>query len=304
MSFKNTIQAIPVLLRSSYRYRLYKLHGLLHDYVTVNTKQGRITMSTKDIGIAKNLFKRKEYEWDYSCKAIQFLKENNFIPKKDVCMIDVGANIGIISTGLILSGDVQNSIAVEPEPNNFALLKKNVQQNGLRDKILCLQLALGDEASTLEMELSPENLGDHRIRIKSSTSAPEFHNESTRSTIHVDCITLDELLNSSKLSDFEFPIPSLLWIDIQGYEGHVFEGGKNFLKSEIPVISEIWPYGLLRSGYSLDQFTSLVSETWDEYWIFRRDTFINYPTSNFDRYLNELGIGSNHENVIFTNLPD
>ena len=56
-----------------------------------------------------------------------------------------------------------------------------------------------------------------------------------------------------------------------------------------------------RPGMSLEQFTSVVKGIWSDYWIERRKKFIRYPTSVFDRYLEELGAEGYFENVIFTN---
>ena len=91
-------------------------------------------------------------------------------------MLDVGANIGVIGIGLALAHQVNMAVAIEPEPRNFARLRKNVAQNGLSQRILAIQLAVGDKASTLNMELSGNNLGDHRIhQAPASDAAERFH---------------------------------------------------------------------------------------------------------------------------------
>ena len=96
-------------------------------------------------------------------------------------------------------------------------------------------------------------------------------------------------------------MPSLLWIDAQGYEGYVFAGGKDLLTLGIPAVSEIGPYGIRRSGMSLAGFAATVSSIWSDYWVERRERFIRYPISVFDRYIEELGTEDYFENVIFTN---
>lgn len=37
---------------------------------------------------------------------------------------------------------------------------------------------------------------------------------------------------------------TLLWMDVQGYEGFVLEGGMNILSKKPPLVIEFWPYGL------------------------------------------------------------
>ena len=88
-------------------------------------------------------------------------------------MLDIGANIGLISTGLLLANAIEQAIAIEPEPENFRLLSQNVQQNDLAGRMCCLQMAVGDQPGSLTMEISPNNPGDHRIRRNPAAGAKE-----------------------------------------------------------------------------------------------------------------------------------
>jgi len=45
-----------------------------------------------------------------------------------------------------------------------------------------------------------------------------------------------------------FPAQSLLWMDIEGYEGHALEGAKSLLSSGIPLVSEFNPEFLAKAG--------------------------------------------------------
>jgi len=215
-------------------------------------------------------------------------------------MLDVGSNIGMITTGLLLANEIQNAIAIEPEAKNFSLLVKNVIQNGLSKRVCCLQVAVGNMAKNLTMEISPSNAGDHRIRASSAFHAAERYNESSRETVQVKALPLREILKLPEICNAGMAKPNLLWIDVQGYEGYVFEGGRDFLSLGIPAISEIWPYGICRSGMSLERFVSIVSSIWSDYWVERREKYSRYPISVFDCYLKELGTDGYSENVIFT----
>jgi FkbM family methyltransferase len=257
-------------------------------------------MFTNDDAIAAQLFHNRQYEYDSSLRAIRFLKTMGFVPRENLFMLDIGANIGIIGIGLLLANEIQNVVAIEPEPRNFALLLKNVQQNGLSERVHCLQMAVGDRATILTMELSPTIPGDHRIRSTPSEDAPERFNESSRRTVQVKSLPLGEILELPEIRDAWMERLSLLWIDVQGYEGYVFAGGKDVLSAGVPAVSEIWPYGILRAGMSLEEFASIVRGIWSDYWIERRERLIRYPISVFDRYLEELGTEGHFENVIFT----
>ena len=278
------------------RRALFQLHGRLRDTITIPTKQGILTMSTKDQGIAAPLYRDKQFEYDYSIRAIKFLKEAGYIPQKNVSMLDVGSNIGIISIGLILAKQVDLAVAIEPEPRNFELLCKNVDQNQLSSSIVCLPIAVGDKESTLDMELSLENAGDHRIRVPTQVGVRERQRESARKTIRVKSLPISHILSLPEVSNCGLSTPSFMWIDIQGFDGYAFKG----LENSIPSVSEVWPYGILRSGLSLTEYTKIVGSIWSDFWVDRREHFTRYPITVFERYLAELGTDGYFENVIFT----
>lgn len=284
----------------AYRHALYRLHGRLHDTVTVRTKQGLITMSTRDDGIGAPLYRERQYEYDSSIRAIKFLKSSGFIPSDNVTMLDVGANIGLISIGLILADEVAHAVAIEPEPNNFKLLRKNVEQNKLSQQMLCLQMAVSDKVSMLNMELCAENPGDHRIREVPTPDAPEHLHESERQIIQVRSLPLFQVMELHEVLNAGLSSPHFMWIDVQGYEGFVFKGGKGLLEGGLPTVSEVWPYGILRAGMPLEDYAKIVSAIWTDYWIMTKDRFTRYPITVFDRYLEQLGTDGNFENVIFT----
>jgi hypothetical protein len=164
-------------------------------------------------------------------------------------------------------------------------------------------MAAGDKTSTLTMELSPNNRGDHRIREVPAPDASERFQEQARRVIQVKSLPLPQILALPQVHEFGLSSPSFMWIDVQGYEGHVFQGAGSLLERGLPTVSEIWPYGVLRAGMSLGDFAGTVAGVWTDYWIERRDRFIRYPVTVFDRYLEELGGDGHFENVIFTRRP-
>jgi len=288
------------IFRKAVRPIVYRLHGLFHRTVTAKTRQGILTMFTRDDGIGRRLFRNRQYEFDFSVKVIDFLKREKFIPTDGVCMLDVGANIGVISTGLLLSGHVEFSVAIEPEPSNFELLTKNVQQNGLSGRMICLPVAMADKETTLHMELAPNNPGDHRIRSVPVQGVAERLRESTRQTVPVKAFPMARVFSLPDVEKLGRKGPSFVWIDVQGYEGYAFDGGRTMLSVGVPTVSEIWPYGILRAGMPLEKFVSLVQSIWSDYWVQRRGKFVRYPIAVFDRFLAELGTDGAFENVIFT----
>jgi FkbM family methyltransferase len=57
--------------------------------------------------------------------------------------VDIGAHIGGVTVGLALDNPELHVIAVEPVPDNAALLRRNVEQNGVADRVTVIEGAAG-----------------------------------------------------------------------------------------------------------------------------------------------------------------
>lgn len=267
---------------------------------TLTTVQGvfRVPTGVSD-PISRELFLRGEFELDLIKDAMQLLRDLTGQPKGKETVIDIGANNGVISIGMLVTGQLDRAVAIEPEPVNIARLQENVALNGLEDTILQLNCALSDRKAGLIFELCDNNYGDHRVRKSSGLLAVrEIFNESMRPVITVPADTLDDLL-ADLPEQFTADI-AVVWIDVQGYEGYVFVGAKELLARGVPVVSEIWPYGFARAGMTMDEFNSVVIEIWKSFWVKRRREFVRYPLFAFRAFLDELGPDGDYDNVIFT----
>lgn len=169
-------------------------------------------------------------------------------------LIDVGANIGTTSIAAVARYGFDRAIALEPEPSNLYFLRQNVLANHLEDKIRIVPLAVTDCDGEVELELSPDNSGDHRVRV----GAPErglFH-EDRRTTKLIEAKTLDNVLAAEAVSPDDI---GLVWVDVQGFEAHVLAGATTVLGASVPVVIEYWPYGLRRNG-SLERLWGLLAD--------------------------------------------
>jgi FkbM family methyltransferase len=144
-------------------------------------------------------------------------------------------------------------IAVEPDPRNFDLLRLNVTANGLTDRTVTLQLALTDHDGAAKLELSDENIGDHRIRVAESHGGGR---EARRRAIEVPAARLDTLVERGQISIED---TGIAWIDTQGHEAHVLAGAHTLLTSDVPMVIEYWPYGLRRAA-GLELLHEIVAE--------------------------------------------
>ncbi|PYV27767.1 MAG: hypothetical protein DMG24_03875 [Acidobacteria bacterium] len=224
--------------------------------ITVDTANGRLTFDSKDWLIGKHLYVRRSYETDQITDAMDWLRKEGWLSDaRRNTVVDVGSNVGMIVICLLRAGYFERAIACEPAPDSFRLLEHNVRQNGLEGRVSTFRHALSSAEGELRLELSPDNSGDHRIRCR---NGPGFFDEEKRQTLKVPATTLDRVFESH--SGIHPDEVGLIWVDIEGHEGQFFEGARRVLSQHIPVVAEVWPYAIARSGLSLSQFGRILSE--------------------------------------------
>ena len=294
--------ATKVLKRTSVELKIlgWEINRIFRKSVTVSTKQGVFTVSMADDAIGKSLYVNGQFEFDFMTDTVAYLRSIQKCPPKGKgTIVDIGANSGVISIGMLHTGEMEKAIAIEPEPTNFMLLQRNVRLNGLEDRVICLPDAASHQKGEIAFELSDTNYGDHRVRINSQSvgiDSNERYHESHRRVITVQADQVDNLL-----TDLPEPFTqsiALIWIDVQGYEGYVFRGAKGLLAKGIPVVAEIWPYGIKRAGMTQEQFCAIASSIWANYWVWRRGHFVRYPIHTLDIFFDELGYDGGFDNII------
>ncbi|WP_442287948.1 FkbM family methyltransferase [Variovorax sp. M-6] len=183
--------------------------------------------------IGQWLFKHREpYNFFKLHRVASLLSERHL-----TSLIDIGANIGTICIPAVKRGLFERAIAIEPEPLNYSLLRTNVEVNRVSAHITTHNIALGEKNDeTLSFELSKINFGNHRVRYGSDVTDPG------QETIEVPSQSLDRIAEGVDLGS------ALLWMDTQGFEGHVLAGGTRTLHRKPPLVMKFWPDGLSRSG--------------------------------------------------------
>jgi len=300
----NLLNRLPKpLKRMQWKYRLlqWRIHRLLSDSVTLETRQGifKLPLKTND-AISRHLYSHREFELEWMVQSLAFLRDRGLCPPQGQgTVLDIGANNGVISIGMLARGELEKAIAVEPDPGNFALLRENIAANQLGERFSCLHCAASDQPAELEFELSENNHGDHRVRARQPmATSRELFNESRRRVIKVPADTIDNLL--AGLGPDVARQVSLVWIDVQGYEGYAFRGAESLLSTGVPVVSEIWPYGIERAGMSLKTYCEIASSLWSTCWTERRGKLTRHPIAELRAYLEKLGRTNKHQNAIFT----
>jgi FkbM family methyltransferase len=301
MHFRRLLRQIINSIRAEQKQSTWEAASRNNSFLEVSTSQGKYRITTADKVISQSLYFNGSFELNFMQNTVALLREIGRCSAKGTgTILDVGGNIGITSIGMLHTGEFARAVAIEPEPNNFALLQYNVALNSFEQQILCLPFAAADQAGEVLFELSTSNFGDHRVKVASvnvhQLGFSELYQESNRKVTHVPAKTLDSMI--SELPQNWIEDLSLIWMDIQGYEGYAFQGASVLLSRNLPAVIEVWPYGLLRAGTKLEEFCAFVSENWSNFWVWRRSKFVNYPIQYFPLFLSELGCDTDHDNVI------
>lgn len=149
--------------------------------------------------------------------------------KPGMGFLDVGANVGYYTAlAARLVGQTGRVIALEPEPNLCAILRRNAELAAPCAPVTIIEAAAGHEAGRGQMHLSPGNHGDHRMF--------RVPGHEPRDTIAVPVGRIDDLINGARV-DF-------VKMDIQGCELNALLG-MPFTLGQYPVLMlEYWREGL------------------------------------------------------------
>ena len=236
----------------------------------VFTTHGQFLISPRDTVIGPKLIETGQWEPEQTALLEKLLSPGDWF-------IDGGANIGwhtVVAAKRV--GGQGLVMAFEPDAENFALLKENIRRNRISDQVHMFQKALTDSSGPVALEISPDNLGDHRVRYP-NTIQPKDQNlehfaESHRKVIQVPGETMDnvvaEVLHQTRKTVSTTPnlIPSeiqLIKLDTQGGEERILAGSSTTLAKTRFLLTEFWPYGLIRAGGSVEGYLQHVMRHFD-----------------------------------------
>ena len=155
----------------------------------------------------------------------------HFLRAEDL-FIDIGANVGSY-TILACSAVGARGVAFEPVPGTYERLVENMRLNHLEKKVKCINKGVGDQQGTIAFT-SDRDTTNHAL-----ASGEQCDNKVT-----VEVTSLDTALAGED--------PSLIKIDVEGYETPVLEGAQESLKNQTlnAVIMELNGSG---SRYGFDE---------------------------------------------------
>ena len=125
--------------------------------------------------------------------------------------VDIGANVG--SYTILASSQVKaNSISIEPLQDTFKKLIDNILINKVEKNVKACNIGLGSEISKIHFTKSLDTI--NHVATKEEID-----------TIEVKIDTLDNLLMNEQC-------PSLIKIDVEGYENEVINGAEKTLENQ------------------------------------------------------------------------
>ncbi len=138
---------------------------------------------------------------------------------RDEIFWDIGAHIGVFTIRALLDHRIGQIHAFEPDPLNRERLGENVALNPGSDRCTIHPHALGSRAQRVKLFHGPAtNTGLSSLRYPVGAE-----------TFKVECETADRLVFLKGLLP-----PTLMKVDTEGWESHVFQGAQRLLSERPP----------------------------------------------------------------------
>jgi FkbM family methyltransferase len=233
LGFKDT-SGLIVALRPGYNRFLDLLYG----------KRGLIR--TLD-GVESILIRPayRNFRDDFEPALFRFLRR---AVRSGNAVIEVGANVGIFTVAMARwVGPKGHIFAFEPSPTARAALEDHLALNGVGDRVSVVAAAVSDAVGKslfYEFGTSGQN-----------TLSPTHSRIPEAKSVVVDVTTLDSFCDSNKI------VPSLVKVDIEGFELHAIRGARKTLRDHAPVlVVELHPMNWLEIGASGQDLGELLAE--------------------------------------------
>jgi FkbM family methyltransferase len=201
------------------------------DTVELRFRRGELVW-TVDAGdaVGRGLFVDGRYEVEAAEALITWVEQH----ARPRVLVDVGANVGSTTIPFAMAGfDV---IAVEPVPSTFAMLDANVRQNGLGNRVVCMQQAVTSSgAGTAEMWISGAS-GLNELFVEGRRPVFTRTGRAPVELVSVRGNGLTEIVAEAGRTPADV---GLVWCDAQGSESNVIETGAPLWRSGVPLVVEI-----------------------------------------------------------------
>ncbi|OFY84452.1 MAG: hypothetical protein A3F72_13670 [Bacteroidetes bacterium RIFCSPLOWO2_12_FULL_35_15] len=201
---------------------------------TLNYKNFTVYYS-KGTSLIKRIIEQGDYEPEISEVIIKELSgiENPLV-------IDIGANIGLMSISVLHEIPNAKIYAFEPGPHQFKLFSKTIETNKINGKILLSPIALSNQKGTAIFQI-------HSSEDASGDGFFDTERAGATEGIEVKTDTLDNwwIANNQPKVDF-------IKMDTEGAEYWILQGGKHLIEKCRPImIAEIFEQNIKNYPFKL-----------------------------------------------------
>ncbi|KQR69519.1 methyltransferase [Rhizobium sp. Leaf341] len=198
-----------------------------------------MTFSPHDY-IGRKIYRKGQFERDHVVRLLAALAEREIALTG--ALLEVGGNIGTQTLYFALGSAVPHIVTIEADPRNYALLRQNIDQNGLRERITAIACAAGETTGTIDFFQHPDNHG------KSSTTRQSPRDRQ----ITVPVRPVMDILSDAGIAAGDV---SLIFMDIEGYEPVA-------ARSMIPLLERRTPFYLEFSPVFYGRSEALAFARW------------------------------------------
>lgn len=264
----------PLIFIKKLLWRMQNQKKIQYDNLFSNVESGSLVVTIKgisgkfEIDCRSHILQRILVNKTYEEEIVNLLAK--YIPK-DKDAINVGANVGIFTVVIasLLEGNGK-VLSVEPTPNAFYYLQKNIERNGLKNKVLLFNGICADRPGEY-------NLNTIKGKEEYSSVGESIHMQvigEDVSQITVAGETVDNLVETNKLN------PGLIFIDAEGSEMKVLQGAEKIFGKYKPVIITELDDGLLvKQGTSAKNVVEYLEKNNYDVFDIHRNKTLTYPFS-------------------------
>jgi len=177
-----------------------------------------VRTNTSDLLVYKMVIEEQQYNFTTS--------------EEPKVIIDAGGNIGLTAVYFAEKYPKAKIITIEPEEDNFKILKKNTQHYS---NITAINAALWDSEGEIELlDVGLDNWGFMTATGGIDTKYTQITTSKTEMKHLVKAVTIEKILR-----DYNIDMIDILKIDIEGAEKEVFNGHSAWIKNVRSIITEL-----------------------------------------------------------------
>jgi FkbM family methyltransferase len=164
--------------------------------------------------------------------------------------VEIGAHFGTTTVCALRTCGFGAAVACEALAENYHLLRANLAWNDLDARVHALNVAVSDQAGHAALVTTASRPDQARIAVggaATDTAAVDgaWDTERAAAVDEVEVTTLDALVSRGLITADRV---AMVWVDVDGLEGHVLRGGRALLERGTPIVLQVTPGRLTPYG--------------------------------------------------------